>query len=208
MIIELNIGLNVANGDNSAHALISRDVRALQFLRNSAYLSNVISDRLAVSNTEQTRIVALSLASEDESSARAEIFELAVWLEQDCIAVYNATAMSGALIGPNAAAWGTFNPDYFIRVDATAPAAQIYTPKTAASAVAYTGHGAATGGLQGHSVGSDYPYMIVGVQDRAEAPTRYRVMDTRTSKMSDAFPNQLRAIIEMTTLRCRNLMHS
>ena len=50
--------------------------------------------------------------------------------------------------------------------------------------------------------------MIVGVQDRAEAPTRYRVMDTRTSKMSDSFPTQLRAIIEMTSLRARNLMHS
>ncbi len=76
------------------------------------------------------------------------------------------------------------------------------------SSVQYLGHGANTGGLQAHSVGSDYPYMIVGVQDRLEAPTRYRVMDTRTSKMSDSFPTQQRAIIEMNQLRIRNMMHS
>jgi hypothetical protein len=74
--------------------------------------------------------------------------------------------------------------------------------------VQYLGHGANTGGLQQHSVGSDYPYMIVGVQDRLEAPTRYRVMDTRTSKMSDPFPTQQRAIIEMNQLRIRNMMHA
>jgi hypothetical protein len=76
------------------------------------------------------------------------------------------------------------------------------------SAVVYTGHGANTGGLQGHSVGSEYPYMIVGVQDRLEAPTEWRVMDTRTSKMSEKFPTQQRAIIEMASLRVRNCMHS
>ena len=50
--------------------------------------------------------------------------------------------------------------------------------------------------------------MIVGVQDRLEAPTEWRVMDTRTSKMSEKFPTQQRAIIEMASLRVRNCMHS
>ena len=74
--------------------------------------------------------------------------------------------------------------------------------------VRYTGHGANTGGLQCHSVGPDYPYMIVGVQERLTAPTRWRVMDTRTSKMSNSFSTMARAVIEMAALRTRNMMHS
>lgn len=74
--------------------------------------------------------------------------------------------------------------------------------------VRYTGHGANTGGLQGHSVGEDYPYMIIGVQGRAEAPTEWQVMDSRTSARSARYPTYQRAVIEMTSLRIRNLMHS
>jgi len=74
--------------------------------------------------------------------------------------------------------------------------------------VRYTGHGANTGGLQGHSVGADYPYMIIGVQDRLDAPTEWQVMDSRTSNRSDRFPSYQRAVIEMTKLRLRDLMHS
>jgi hypothetical protein len=201
MKIELNIGLNVTGRTNDKAAFNSRAAYALALL-------GLNFGRRAVSTTEDTLIVAKSVPSEDMAAFRDTVHALAVSLEQDCIAVYNATAMSGELIGPNASAWGTFNPDFFIRFDETAGPAVVYAPKAAAKAVAYTGHGAKTGGLQGHSVGSDYPYMIVGVQDRAEAPTRYRVMDTRTSKMSDSYPTQQRAIIEMASLRTRNLMHS
>lgn len=74
--------------------------------------------------------------------------------------------------------------------------------------VIYTGHGANTGGLQGHSVGADYPYMIIGVQDRLDAPTEWQVMDSRTSNRSQRYPTYKRAEIEMTSLRIRNLMHS
>lgn len=74
--------------------------------------------------------------------------------------------------------------------------------------VRYTGHGINTGGLQGHSVGADYPYMIIGVQDRAEAPTEWQVMDSRTSNRSPRYPTYKRAVIEMASLRIRNLMHS
>ena len=74
--------------------------------------------------------------------------------------------------------------------------------------VRYTGHGANTGGLQGHSIGPDYPYLIIGVQDRLEAPTEWQVMDSRTSNRSPRFPTYQRAVIEMTSLRTRNLMHS
>ena len=77
-----------------------------------------------------------------------------------------------------------------------------------ATQVQYTGHGANTGGLQAHSVGPDYPYMVVGVQDRYEAPTEWCVMDTRTSRLSQRFPTQQRALIEMSCLRARNMMNS
>lgn len=207
MIIELNIGLNVTSGDNSVHALISRQIRALQFLRNSAYLTNVLNNRLARSETEETLVVKLNASSGAENRIRQELFELAEYLEQDCIAVYNATGWSGELVGPNAAAWGAFNPDYFIRFNEHDPVAKIFTKK-AESKVAYTGHGAKTGGLQGHSVGEEYPYIIMGIADRWEAPTEYVVMDSRTGNRSPRFPTYMRAYIELTSLRVRNCMHS
>ena len=202
MRIELNIGLEVANGDNTIHSRSRRAVLAMRALAGWATY-----DRLAQSSTEETLIMVCHVTPEDMFDFHTAVHELAVAIEQDCIAVYNATRLSGELIGPNALAWGAFNPEFFIRFDESEGPAKIHTPKAPAAAVTYTGHGAKTGGLQGHSVGSDYPYMIVGVQDRYEAPTRYRVMDTRTSKMSDSFPTQQRAIIEMASLRVRNMMH-
>lgn len=77
-----------------------------------------------------------------------------------------------------------------------------------AQAVRYTGHGANTGGLQAHSIGTDYPYMIVGTQTGAHAPTEWQVMDCRTSNRSRRFPTYQRAVIEQASLRTRNLMHS
>ncbi len=74
--------------------------------------------------------------------------------------------------------------------------------------VRYTGHGAKTGGLQGHSVGSDYPYIIMGVADRWEAPTEYVVLDSRTGNRSPRYPTYMRASIERNSLRIRNMMHS
>ena len=202
MQIELNIGLNVTNGDNR---MCKRSDRAVLALRTLA--GWITFDRRAYSQTEETLILVCHVDAEDRDEFNAVVFELSADLQQDCIAAYNATGWSGELVGPNAAAWGEFNPEFFIRFDESAPAAKIFTKKVEPK-VAYTGHGAKTGGLQGHSVGSDYPYMVVGVQDRAEAPTEWRVMDTRTSKMSDKFPTQQRAIIEMSSLRIRNCMHS
>lgn len=207
MKIELNIGLEVANGDNSVPARICRHIRALQFLRNSACLTDVLNSRLDRSGTEETLVVGLSIAFEDKSSAREEMFELAQWVDQDCIAVYYATGWAGELIGPNAAAWGEFNPEYFIRFNEADGPAKIFTKKTE-SKVAYTGHGAKTGGLQGHSIGDEYPYLIIGVADRWEAPTEYSVMDTRTGNRSPRYPTYMRAYIELTSLKVRNCMHS
>ena len=74
--------------------------------------------------------------------------------------------------------------------------------------VRYTGHGEKTGGLQGHSIGTEYPYIIIGVADSWYAPTEYQVMDSRTSNRSQRFPTYAAAYIHCAGLRIRNLMHS
>ena len=42
---------------------------------------------------------------------------LSIVLGQDCIAVYNPHMDYGYLAGPKAAAWGKFNPAYFLLLD-------------------------------------------------------------------------------------------
>ncbi len=76
------------------------------------------------------------------------------------------------------------------------------------TAVRYTGHGINTGGLQAHSVGTDYPYMIVGTQTGVHAPTEWQVMDCRTSNRSNRYPTYQRAVIELNALRTRNMVNS
>ena len=71
------------------------------------------------------------------------------------------------------------------------------------TATHYTGHGAKTGGLQGHSVGSNYPYMTAGTGDG-----RWVVMDGRTSNESRTVRTYNEAQQLITGLRLRNMMHS
>jgi hypothetical protein len=44
-------------------------------------------------------------------------------LGQECIALYYPGAEFGQLIGPRAAAWGEFNPEFFLMPDGTRMAA-------------------------------------------------------------------------------------
>lgn len=57
-------------------------------------------------------------------------------------------------------------------------------PNAIAAATAYLGHGANTGGLQQHSIGEDYPYVVVGTMHRSmDKPVdyvRYYVMNADT----------------------------
>jgi len=203
MRIELNIGLNVANGDNSMRARSARVGMALAALSGRW----LVLDRRAYSNTEETLILRCFVPVEEVETFNFVVFELAMDLQQDCIAAYNAAAMSGSLIGPNTAAWGEFNPDFFIRFDESDGLAQIYTPVKSAAA-GYMGHGARTGGLQAHSMGDEYPYIIHGITTGPTAPTEYQVMDSRTGNTSQRFPTYMSAYIHYTSLRVRNLMHS
>lgn len=45
------------------------------------------------------------------------------------------------------------------------------------SRVEYTGHGANTGGLQLHSMGDDYPFMVIGTQHRYPAAPQFSQCD-------------------------------
>lgn len=76
------------------------------------------------------------------------------------------------------------------------------------SAAQYSGHGANTGGLQMHSVGSDYPYMIIGVADSLDAPTQWQVQDSRTGNRGAKWRTYREALIDLTSIKVRNMMHS
>ncbi len=43
-----------------------------------------------------------------------KLSQLALQLQQDCIAVYFPSTQEGRLIGPNAAKWGAFDPEFFV----------------------------------------------------------------------------------------------
>ena len=67
----------------------------------------IVRDRVKQSSTERT-LVAQLLAPLTAEQAEA----VAILLSQDCIA--QSIDGIGALHGPRAAAWGAFNPDYFL----------------------------------------------------------------------------------------------
>lgn len=117
MIIELNIGLDIAGSANTASMHDSREVFALAFLKRNPYAQNILAVRRAQSGTEQTLVVKLQVSSGAENRVREVIEHLAFELDQDCIALYNATEYRGELIGPRTAAWGAFNPEFFVRAD-------------------------------------------------------------------------------------------
>jgi hypothetical protein len=111
MIIELNIGLNI---EGSLNVQGQRDSRA-EFAREAiAYYAQILGARRAQSTTEDTLVLSVETDGSEAALYHA-VYNLALNLSQDCIAVYQVDADNGSLIGPNAAAWGEFNPEFFIR---------------------------------------------------------------------------------------------
>ncbi len=111
MHIELNIGLNIAG---SANLQSQRDSRA-EFAREViAFYAEILGTRREISSTEDTLVLSVETTGTDAAFYHA-VFTLAVNLSQDCIAVLQVEPGNGALIGPNTAAWGEFNPEFFIR---------------------------------------------------------------------------------------------
>ena len=121
----LNIGLKSDTLGDISVALAKQMLWAADLL--------IKTERVFQSDTEPTLVVEVTSIAGPTFTAAAlrqlavDLRQLAVDLGQDCIAVYRPQVGRGALVGPKAAAWGSFNPEFFILPDGTrlaAPAAQ------------------------------------------------------------------------------------
>lgn len=101
----LNIGLDSqASGQIAAH--VAREiVGANDFIINSSTVLN--------SDTEPTLVANVTYVGYSPSLCLQSLYAIANDLDQDCLAVYREKTGRGALIGPRAAEWGTFNPEFF-----------------------------------------------------------------------------------------------
>ena len=105
MQVILNVGLNTNTGST---------ITAGHALRQIALVADVIEYTITESDTELTLVVAANV-----NDVRHTVYKLADNLDQDCIAVYYPRTGNGTLVGPKAASWGTFNPEYFLCLDGT-----------------------------------------------------------------------------------------
>ena len=116
MNIELNIGLDVPGANNTP---ASRDMLAL---RATAYLTAAfagVATRRYESSYQQDGVTVteagMAVRLTVDRPVEWMIASLAAMLEQDCIGVLNTDTGAGVLVGPKAADWGDFNPEYFNR---------------------------------------------------------------------------------------------
>ena len=107
--ITLNIGLAV-DGTEALTAHVAREILAANgILRRDDGVVHT-------SDTEKTLVV-VDVAL--KSGLAADLAQTAVDLRQDCIACcwQDAHGYRGQLFGPKAAAWGPFNPAFFLLAD-------------------------------------------------------------------------------------------
>lgn len=103
----INVGLHTNTGGNISADTVTRVLRALGI--------KVVTTDVFDSDSEPTAVLAVENSDTIlEFSRRIHVASLA--LDQDCIATYSELHQ-GRLIGPKAAAWGEFNPDYFITTE-------------------------------------------------------------------------------------------
>ena len=105
MKLLLNIGLARKGNSNIGVGTVLRELAATGCDR-TAY---------AVHHSD-TEITVVAEAHFTGSLYRSAIHHLAQRLGQDCIAVLGPLG-HGQLIGPRAAAWGAFNPEFFLLLD-------------------------------------------------------------------------------------------
>ena len=104
----INVGLNVGPTPTWSIADV---VIAISL---SVHIDNtIISVTQYCSDTENTAVVVLR-----DALTEKEANELCYVLHQECIAQL-APIYGGQLLGPKAAEWGEFNPEYFILPDGT-----------------------------------------------------------------------------------------
>ena len=110
----LNIGRGIErNGQRVRVMSVAEVVAALE-----KRVGEIISIHAHQSASEPTLVVVMDAAT--EAAASKAVRELCADLEQDAIA-YTLDG-KGHMDGPRAAAWGPFNPAYFINPDGTSAA--------------------------------------------------------------------------------------
>lgn len=105
MKLILNIGLDV-----KATSQIAAHVAAQIVVANDFRIERQVTIQ---SDTEPTLVVEVQVF-DFPALAWQKLKQVAIDLDQDCIAAYNPQTGKGALIGPRAADWGDFNPAFFI----------------------------------------------------------------------------------------------
>lgn len=103
MAIILNIGL-AREGNTNLTVQDVLDEATMCGMKFDAY-------RIVESDTEPTLVARLTAGSNLMNHTFSKN------LEQDCIAIYADSINEGRLVGPNAAKWGEFNPEYFFLLD-------------------------------------------------------------------------------------------
>jgi hypothetical protein len=109
MKLILNIGLARTNNSNIGVGTALRDLASHGF--------KIEHHAVVHSDTEIT--VVAEVDDNDQPGTDNRVHLLSNLLGQDCIAVYNPETREGDLIGPRAAAWGAFSPEFFILADGT-----------------------------------------------------------------------------------------
>ena len=98
------------------------DLNTLEVLRAATDEGlGVFTSEVFQSDGEPTLVVTcrIGLWSTKNAVLGQAVHRLAVALDQDCIGVWNSRWARGELVGPRAAAWGDFNPEFFIMPDGT-----------------------------------------------------------------------------------------
>lgn len=114
MEVILNIGLAVGTDGNIDQGTVLREMAAVGLTPTKF--------RTYLSDTEETIVATINLRG-TWGWLRDVVNCVAVLTGQDCIAVYCRDLGRGELIGPRAAEWGPFNPEYFLQLNGTRLAA-------------------------------------------------------------------------------------
>jgi hypothetical protein len=110
MLYILNIGLARNDGaPNNTVAQVLQDVQGMGL----AYRTG----RLLQSDTEPTLVIEAAAPRSGYAWLPEAVHMLAQVLGQDCIAVFDTQGNDTGLYGPNAEAWGEFNPEFFLLPD-------------------------------------------------------------------------------------------
>lgn len=109
------VGESFTNGVRNP-LVASRYITAIQAVRAAGF--SVYKNKRVQSDTEPTLVAEVMFMGHLEQ-LHAKVTALSDLLQQDCIAVYNPITGQGDLIGPRAAEWGPFNPEFFILLDGT-----------------------------------------------------------------------------------------